>query len=172
MPTRPHTERLSSATFSPWIPLNRMTNGFGVGLGCVLSSNGNLTYSVQHTFDDIYERTSCVLARSTTSLTVTKVNHGLSEDSWARISGSPIWDGFYEVASITDQNNFVVTVANTGITGGIGWVQTARIFDHEDLVGETSSADGNYEFPPKACRLTVTSYTAGYVDLIVVQAGK
>lgn len=171
MPTRPHTERLSAAGFSPWIPLNRMTE-FGVGLGCVLSSNGNLTYSVQHTFDELWDRQLCVMSRSTTSLSITLANHGLSVASWAKITGGSIWDGEYAVASITDQNTFVVTVANTGATSGLFWVQKARVFDHDDLDDETASADGNYEFPPRACRLIVTAYTAGYVDLTVIQAGK
>lgn len=169
---RPVTERLTAAGFSEWIRVSQYAESFGVGLGVKMSSNGNLTWSVQHTFDDIYERVLCQFSRSTTSLTVTKTAHGLSEDDWVKIEGSPIWDADYAVASITDQNNFVVTVANSGVTAGSGWVKTARIFEHEDLSGETASADGNYEFPPAACRLIVTSWTAGYVDLTVVSAGK
>lgn len=172
MPTRPSTVRLSAAGFSPWILLNRLIAGFGVGLGVKLSSNGNLTYSVQHTFDDLYERTEVLFTRSGTSLTVPKINHGLSVDDWVQISGGTIWDATYAVASVTDQNNFVVTVANSGVTSASGYVQTARLFPHEDLAAETASADGNYEFPPRACRLIVTAFTAGYADLTVIQAGK
>lgn len=169
---RPVTVRLAAAGFSDWIRLNQYSNSYGVGLGVKLSSNGNLTYTVQHTFDDIYERTAVNFSRSTTSLTVTKVNHGLSANDWVKIEGSPIWDAQYAVASITDQNNFVVTVANTGVTSGSGWIKTARVFDHEDLAAETASADGNYEFPPQACRLIVSVWNAGYVDLTVVPGGK
>lgn len=172
MPTRPQSVRLTAAGFSPWILLNRMTNGFGVGFGAKMSSNGNLTYSVQHTFDDLYERTLCLMSRSTTSLSIIKANHGLSTNDWAQISGGSIWDGTYAVASITDQNTFVVTVADTGATSGLFWVQTARVFDHSEIDDETASADGNYEFPPRAMRLIVTAFSAGYVDLNVIQAGK
>lgn len=172
MPMRPVRVRLSAAGFSDWIPLNRMSNSFGIGLGVELSSNGNLTYSVQHTFDDIYEEADRPLSRSTTSLTVNKVNHGLSTSDWVKIAGSPIWDGQYAVASVTDQDNFVVTVANSGVTSGIGRIQTARVFNHETLVSQTARADGNYQFPPRACRLIVSSYTAGYVDLNMIAAGK
>lgn len=172
MPMRPASVRLSSATFSDWIPLNRMSNSFGIGLGVKLSSNGNLTYSVQHTFDDIYADPICFLSRSGTSLTVKKTNHGLSANDWAKIEGSSIWNGQYAVASVTDQNNFVVTVANSGATAGLGRVKTARVFSHETLVSQTASADGNYQFPPRACRLIVSAYSAGYVDLNVIAAGK
>lgn len=172
MPTRPQTVRLSAAGFSPWIPINRMTESFGVGLGCKCSSNVNLTYSVQHTFDDLWERTLCSMSRSTTSLSITKTNHGLSTSDWAQISGGSIWDGTYSIASITNQNTFVVTVVDTGAASGLFYVQTARVFDHAEIDDETGSVDGNYEFPPRACRLIVTSYTAGYVDLTVIQAGK
>lgn len=173
MPQRPSTVRLSSATFSDWIAVNRMTE-FALAFAVEMSSNGNLTYSVQHTLDDLWERTDCRLSRSTTSLTVNKTNHGLSANDWVQISGSPggIWDGEYAVASITSQNAFVVTVADSGVTSGRGWVQTARVMDHPEIDDETASADGNYEFPPRAVRLIITVWTAGYADLTVIQAGK
>lgn len=172
MPQRPSTVRLSAAGNSDWIPLNRMSDSFGVGLGVKLSSNGNLTYSVQHTFDELYERLLCALSRVTTSLTVLKANHGLSANDWVKIEGSPIWDGQYAVASVTDQNNFVVTVANTGVTSGEGWIKTARVFEHDTLTALTASAQGNYSQPPRACRLRCSAYTAGYVDLNVIPGGK
>lgn len=172
MSMRPVRVRLSAAGFSSWIPLNPTYSHGGCALAGVMSSNGNLTWSFQHTFDDIYAQTGCVLTRSGTSLTVTKSNHGLDVDSWAMISGGTIWDGQYAVASITDQNNFVVTVANSGALAGFGQVQTARVFDHADLAGETASADGNYAFAPVACRGIITSFTAGYIDFEVVSSGE
>lgn len=174
MSQRQATVRLSAAGFSPWIPLNAFSSSFGVGLGCVLSSNGNLTYSVQHTFDDFYaNRAERQLSRSTTSLTVKHTNHGLSVGSWVQLTAASYsgWNATYAVASVTDQNNYVVTVADAGDAAGNAWVQSARVFDHEDLDDETISADGNYEFPPKACRLIITAYTAGYVDLTVIPGG-
>lgn len=172
MPMRPATVRLSAAGFSSWIPLNRYSSAFGVGLGVVFSSNGNATASVQHTFDDIFERTNVNMSRSMTSLSITKTNHGLSVDSWAMISGGTIWDGQYAVASITDQNTFVVTVADTGATSGVGYIQTARVFNHSVLAGITDDADSNYSAPPRACRLIITTFVAGYVDLNVISGGK
>ena len=169
---RPVTVRLSAVGNSPWVQLSQYTSSFGIGLGVKLSSNGNLTYTIQHTFDDIHLRADTTLSRVTTSLSVKKINHGLSTNDWAQLSGTPIWDGEYAVASVTDQNTFVVTVADTGVTSGVGFVQTARVFNHAELAAETASADGNYQFPPTACRLNVSVYTAGYVDLTVVSGGQ
>ena len=86
MPTRPQTVRLSAAGFSPWIPINRLSESFGVGFGVKCSSNVNLTYSVQHTFDDLWDRSLCLMSRTTTSLAITKTNHGLSAADWVKIS--------------------------------------------------------------------------------------
>lgn len=171
MPQRPTTVRLGAAGNSDWIPLNAYSDSFGVGLGVKLSSNGNLTANVQHTFDDIYLETLCPLARSGTSLSVTKTNHGLSANDWVQIDDT-IWAGQYAVASITDQNTFVVTVANSGATSGLGRVKTARVFPHVVLTSLTASADSNYSAPPKATRLNVSVYAAGYVDFTVIPGGK
>ncbi len=174
MPQRPSSVRLAAAGFSDWIPLNRMSDSFGVGLGVEFSSNSNLTAGVQHTFDDIYERIFCELARVTTSLTVHRVNHGLSVDDWVKLEASPggIWDAEYAVASVTDQDNFVVTVANSGASSGQAWEKQGRVFPHTVLSGLTARADSNYSQPPRACRLVVDPYVAGYVDLSVVPGGK
>jgi len=48
---------------------------------------------------------------------------------------------------------------------------TGNWLDHATLVGQTASADGNYQFPPRACRLNVTAYTSGSATLTVNQAG-
>lgn len=42
-------------------------------------------------------------------------------------------------------------------------------FDHATLVGATANADGNYFSPVKAVRLSVTAYTSGGAELIVLQ---
>lgn len=176
MPQRPSTVRLSSATFSDWIPLNRYVSSFGVGFGVKLSDGATLTYSVQHTFDDIYERYGDFsLTRSGTTATVVKTNHGLSVGDWSyqTACGAP-FDGAYAVASVVDADTYTFTVLNSGATSKNpgGWLQTARVFAHADIAGETASADGNYQFPPRACRLIVSAYTDGFADLTVISAGK
>lgn len=176
MPQRPSTVRVSSATFSDWIPLNRYVSAFGVGFGVKLSDGATLTYSVQHTFDDLYERTDVFgLTRSGTTATAVKVNHGLSVGDWVypTACGAP-FDGEYSVATVVDADTFTFTVDNSGATARSpgGWLQTARVFNHADIAGETASADGNYQFPPRACRLNVSAYTDGFADLTVISAGK
>ncbi len=101
---RPTSITVSSAASSAWIPLDYKQNPFNIGLGCVVSAGGSLTYKVQHTFDDVFD----------TSVTPTA-------------------------------------------------------FDHSSVTGETTSTDGNYAFPVRAIRLTVTAYTSGDVTMTVLQ---
>lgn len=175
--SRERTVRLSAAGFSDWIGVDfRVAQAsFAIGLGVKLSSNGNLTYSVQHTMDNIYDAsTSWSAARTTTTGTITKTNHGLSVDDWVLFEAAAPFNAAYSVVSVTDQNTFVVTVANSGATAvvwGNNQIHTGRLFNHENLVAQTTSGDGNYAFPPRAIRLIVTTYTAGYADLTVLQAG-
>jgi hypothetical protein len=42
---------------SGWIPLNATYSDETVAIGCTLSSDGNLTYAVQHTYDDVFSDT-------------------------------------------------------------------------------------------------------------------
>ena len=39
------------------IPLNNMSTPFSVGVGCDISAGGSLTYTVEHTFDDVFAKT-------------------------------------------------------------------------------------------------------------------
>lgn len=182
MPMRPVEVTLGAAGNSRWIPLNRYSSAFGVGIGVSLTSSVSLTYNVQHTFSDIYAKTDQFSgSRTTTSLSITLPNHGLSVGDWVQLSGMApalsynIFDAEYAVASITSANVFVVTVANTGAAAfpvGSGWLQKANVFNHASLVSKTASADGNYQFPPRACRLNVSSYSSGRATMNVISAGK
>ena len=176
MPMRPTSVRLSAAGFSPWIPINRMSNSFGIGFGCTIEDGATLTYSAQHTFDDLYaEYTDFTIARVTTTATVTQANHGLRQGDWVYVknAGAP-FDGFFAVAGVTDVNNFTYTVVNSGLLAAslLASLQKARVFDHTDVDDETGDQDGNYQFPPRAIRLLVSSYTDGFVDMTVIAAGK
>ena len=44
---------VSSATASQVIPMNTYAVPFNVGIGCDVSAGASLTYTVQHTFDDV-----------------------------------------------------------------------------------------------------------------------
>ena len=39
------------------IPLDQYISPFSVGIGCDISAGGNLTYTVEHTFDDVFAKT-------------------------------------------------------------------------------------------------------------------
>lgn len=48
---------VDSQTASAPIPLDNRNDPFNVGIGVVLSAGANLTYTVQHTFDDVFSPT-------------------------------------------------------------------------------------------------------------------
>lgn len=176
---RPLTVTLAAAGFSPWMGANwRAMNGvFAIGLGVKLSSGASLTYSIQHTFDEIYTPTKLwSAARVGTTATVTKVGHKLSVNDWIRIDppALPPFVGEFPVASIVDADNFTFTVANSGATAvifGSADIHTARVFEHQTVTGFTASAFDNYAFPPRAFRLAVTTYASGSAELTAIQAG-
>ena len=170
---RPVTLRLSAAGFSPWIALNRLQWVTNASIAVSLSSGASLTYSVEHTFDDIhYLNQDISIARTTTTATVTETNHGLSVDSWIQVAnaGDPL-DGTFKVASVVDANNFTYTVANSGVavSGPSATLQKARIFPHSVLAAKTVSSDSNYAFPAMAVRLNVTTYASGFADIVLLQ---
>lgn len=54
---RPIRVTVSSATVSNVIPLDQYISPFNLGLGVSLSAGASLTYTVQHTFDDVFSPT-------------------------------------------------------------------------------------------------------------------
>jgi len=177
MGMRPHTERLSAVGFSPWIPLNWRSSSFGIGLGVKLSSGASLTCAVQHTFDELQPPVKDFSgSRTTTVATITRVNHGLSVGDSAIIQNAAApFSGAFAVASVVDADNFTYTVANSGATAfgrGAALGIFSRIFEHDTLTALVASADGNYAFPPIACRLSVSVYASGFVDLTVISGGE
>lgn len=163
----------SAAGFSPWVPLNTKQTPFNVSLATTVASGSTLTYSVQHTFDDVQNAQSCSIARSGTTATLTLPNHGLSStsDSITVIGAGAPFDGTYAPASITNANVFTYTVANSGATASANGAKVVimRVFDHETIIAKTANDDGNYMFPAYATRLNVTAYTSGNVTLTVNQ---
>lgn len=53
--SRPTTKVVAGVSASDWIPLNHYPEPFNVGFGVVLAGGGDITYSVQHTFDDVFD---------------------------------------------------------------------------------------------------------------------
>ena len=65
---RPITVNVGSQTASSWIPLDIKKTPFNVGLGIVLSIGADLTYTVEHTFDDVQDSTVTPTAFSNAGL--------------------------------------------------------------------------------------------------------
>lgn len=173
MPMRPVRVRLAAAGVSSWIPLNRYPSSYAVALALIFSSNKNLTANVQYSLDPL-EGQPCNISRSTTTATLKLTNHGLSVDDSIIVSDADApFAGTYAVASVSDQNTITYTVANSGATVATdAKVIPLRVQLHSVLNTITADADSNFSFPPTCCRLYVSSYTAGYVDLDVVSATK
>jgi hypothetical protein len=171
---RPTSTTLGQAGPSSWIPLNRYQSPFNVALGVTLSSGANLTYKLQHTFDNPQETYACSITRSSTTATLTLTDHGLvANDSITVIGAGAPLDGTYTVASVVDANSVTYTVADSGVTvaGAGAKLAKHRCFDHEVMSSKTANEDGNYAFPVCAVRLNVTAYTAGRATLTVLQGG-
>lgn len=54
---RPVRVTLGAVAVSAPIPLNNYSTPFNVGIGCDISAGGSLTYTVEHTFDDVFAAT-------------------------------------------------------------------------------------------------------------------
>ena len=68
---RPQVITLTGTGTTAWVPVDRRQAPFSIGLGVVV--NGTITYTIEHTFDDIYTTASptafphSVLAGQTTN---------------------------------------------------------------------------------------------------------
>lgn len=171
--------RMAAQGFSAPIPTDYRSVPFAIGLIGIVSSNATLTWSVQHTIDDPGPdgALNVTYSQTTTTITVTDNNlfngvagHGLSvADSvfLNGIAGTP--DGNYQVASVISQTQYTVTSAVSQSAAGPAVVHPFRWVNHVSLVNQTGRLDGNYAFPVRAIRLVVNAYTAGYVDLLILQ---
>ena len=169
---RPISVRLSAAGASSWIPLDRLAQDFWASIGVSLSSGASLTYSVQHTTDDVHETfTEFSITRSTTTATVKLVRHGLSVNDWVMGEGiGAPFDGEFAVASVADADTFTYTVTDSGLAARVnGRLHKARVVNHDLLTTQTASAESNYAFSPVAVRLKITTYASGTADLKVIQ---
>lgn len=170
---RPVSVVLGAAGNSPWIPINYLQVPNNIGFAVTLSSGASLTYTVQHTFDDVsIDALRLVsISRTTTTATVTDPDHGLSvgDSIMIRDTGSSNLDGTYSVASVVDANTYTYTVANTGATAATGKVKSFRVFNHEDVASKTDRQDGNYAFPVRAIRLNISTYASGKATLTILQ---
>jgi hypothetical protein len=52
---RPQVVSVGSATTSTVLPVDSRVNPFSIGIAVIVSAGGNLTYTVQHTSDDVFD---------------------------------------------------------------------------------------------------------------------
>lgn len=171
---RPVSVSLAAAGVSPWIPVNRLQNAFGIGLGVFVS--GTLTAAVQFTMDplDIDAADIVTISRASTTATVIHPGHQMATGDSAIITstGSSNLDKAAGVTvTVVDANTYTYTVVDTGATADTGFAKSLRlrIFTHATLTGLTARANGNFAYPVSAVRLAITAFTSGTADLIVQQ---
>jgi hypothetical protein len=169
------TIRGTAAGPTPWIVVDRYVSGYILGIGVKLSSNGNLTYGVEYTLDNLLqEERPLGITRVAGTATVNKINHGMSAADYVHVmsAGAP-FDGEFPILAVTDQNNFTYTVANSGPLAAPFYttMTTARIFAYAGFAASTTSKAIVDFTPVVAVRLNVSAFTAGYADLTVDHAG-
>ena len=169
----PIKQTVSSATRGAWIPLNILATPFNVSLAGVCSSNINATWLVEYSHDNPQNNVACKISSSTTTATLTLVNHGLTTSDSIIVSGSgnANLDGTFQVAGVTDQDVITYTITSTTTTSISAKVSVMRVFTHSTLTAKTANADGNIAYPISALRLRLSAWVAGYVTLLVTQAG-
>lgn len=190
---RPADVYVNSATFSPWVSVDYIQSGFGIGLGFSLSAGASLTASVQHTFDDFPNGHPITATQATTVITVTDRGftqaygnvdalggHGLSVGDWVKLTGTSLqptitgMDGEYSVATVVSATQYTLTslVSQTATAGQFAQATTARVYPHANMVGMTTRKDGNYAYPVMAVRLLLTAWASGIASLGVRQGGQ
>ena len=190
---RPVRVTLNAAGFSQWVPIDYTEAWFGVGIAVVLSEDGNLTYTVQHTFDsmdplDYISNNAVTIARAGAVATVTDtgplgIGHGLSVGDSVLISSSgspavldsqpPLWGNGtlgWNVATTPTPTTYTYAVANSGPTSDNGNAKAARLrVFPSTLAAQTARGTVTYNYPVRGIRLYVSAYTAGFVDMLVLQ---
>lgn len=98
-----------STTNSQPVILDKIRNPFNVGFGCVVSSGGTITFSVQHTFDDL-----------TTVASPTWFNHSVVNGQSASVFNSyafPIAAVRLQVTAGTNPGSVTATFIQAGPEG-------------------------------------------------------
>ena len=163
----PITQRLSAAGYAPWVPINRLQTSFNTNVSAVLSSGAVLAYSIEYTLDNAQDPRNLTqqftLSRTTTVLTVTKTAHALSVGSSVKLWGNG--------GANLDDNNFTVTVANSGLTAGngVGWLQTLRVLPLTAPTTNSTSSSFGLDHVITAVRVRVNTWTSGTLDFQVIQ---
>jgi len=179
---RPQSVSVSSATTSAWVPLDRAQAAFGVGFNVDLDSTASgITFSIEHTFDDLGTIKVGTIARSGTTVTVTTgAVHNLNTGDSVivlnanQLTGAAGLDG-QQTVTVSSSTVFTYTSGTSGTVATSPMsVQLIllRVQPNSTITGNSASVDGNYAFPITAMRLNVSAWTAGTATLTVNQGRK
>jgi len=65
---RPKKITVTGVAISPWVPVDYKQDPTNIGIGCILVS-GTATFTVEHTFDDVFDSTVTPVAFSNSGIT-------------------------------------------------------------------------------------------------------
>jgi hypothetical protein len=167
---KPIKQSVTNATIGGWIPTARQSYGTaGFTVHPQTSTAG--TYSVEFTESDLQKTTRVDFTRSTTSLTINAPLHGLTALDACIVSGQGDFEGAYEVASVTDANNIVVTVADSGAaSGSLSFTPVViDIITGFSAADATVRASGNLFASVTGIRMNATSVTGAPIDFLFNQ---
>lgn len=98
----------AAATATSWIPLNQFETPFNVGFGVVIGTGASGKYTVQHTFDDVFNP----------SVTPTAFDHSTVSGKSANIDGNyafPVAAVRLRIASASGNDSFTLSVRQVGL---------------------------------------------------------
>ena len=161
-------QTVAAGAIGTWIPVNRRSFG-NIGFTVAPNTSATGTYDVQFTESNIQRGTdNVVLSRSTTTLTVNLVNHGLVVGDEARIVQSTDYDAFHVVATVVDADSFTATVAASG-TSVRGTVIPIVVDDVSGFSGAAGKQSGIVDASVVAVRLDATGISSAPIDILVNQ---
>jgi hypothetical protein len=128
------------------------------------------TYDVNFTTSDLGKGTAASYTRSTTTLTVTHTNHGLTTNDSYVIAGDTDFEGTHAIASVTNDNVFTITVADSGAAAGNITGYPLQVDDVTDFTAASGTNSGNISASVSAIRLDASSATTAALVFEVNQA--
>lgn len=151
-----------------WVPLNRRSRDHvGVTVNPHASAGGS--YTVKYTQSGVNRLgPSCTFSRAGTTLTVGLENHGLSTSDQVSFKSGD-YNGVFDVASVTNDDVFTVTLGSAVGSSNKGNAQPIIVSDLNGFSAVTGQVDGQIDASVIAIRLDCTSSTGGPHDLLINQ---
>lgn len=182
MGTRVTLPALGATGSGPWVPIDYLEHGFGVGYYVSVQASSTLTFKTQHAFyanpgdptagSPDYQLPVSITRSSTTATLTLPLSPAPKVGDCVIVegAGAPL-DGTYDVAGVTSGTVVTYTVANSGVTSAAAGARVRYLHVEDDTVvtGKTASTSGNIAYPINALRLYLTAYSAGAAILTVNQ---